>query len=132
VRFETATLEDLEFESADLIVSFYTLQFVPLRVRQEVLDRVHRALSPGGALILFEKVLAPTARTQEIAVGAYLDWKRRQGFSDEEIAAKNRSIRGVLQSLTPEENAAMLREAGFGETIQVFRWVLFEGLVAYA
>jgi tRNA (cmo5U34)-methyltransferase len=132
VRFETAALEELEFESADLMVSFYTLQFIPLRVRQEVVDRIHHALSPGGALILFEKVLAPTARTHEIAVGAYLDWKRRQGFSDEEIAAKTRSVRGVLQSLTPDENAAMLRQAGFRETMQVFRWVLFEGLVAYA
>lgn len=132
VRFQTTALEALEFETADLMVSFYTLQFVPLRLRQEVVDRIHRALCPGGALILFEKVLAPTARTQEIAVGAYLDWKRRQGFSDEEITAKTRSIRGVLQSLTPDENAAMLREAGFRETMQVFRWVLFEGVVAYA
>lgn len=132
VRFETAALEELEFESADLVVSFYTLQFVPPRVRQEVVERIHRALSPAGALILFEKVLAPTARTHEIAVGAYMDWKRRQGFSDEEIAAKTRSIRGVLQSLTPEENEALLRQAGFRETMQVFRWVLFEGIVAYA
>lgn len=132
VRFETAALEELELESADLIVSFYTLQFVPLRIRQEVVERIQRALSPGGALILFEKVLAPTARTQEVAVGAYMDWKQRQGFSDEEIAAKSRSIRGVLQPQTPEENETMLRRAGFRETMQVFRWVLFEGLVAYA
>lgn len=132
VRFETAALEELEFESADLMVSFYTLQFVPLRLRRQVLDRIHQALSPGGALILFEKVLAPTARTQEMAVGAYLDWKHRQGFSDEEIAAKTRSIRGVLQPLTPQENSAMLREAGFRETAHIFRWVLFDGLLAFA
>jgi tRNA (cmo5U34)-methyltransferase len=132
VRFETAGLEELELEPADLIVSFYTLQFVPLRIRQQVVDRIHDALAPAGALILFEKILAPTARTQEVAVGAYMDWKKRQGFGDDEIAAKTRSIRGVLQPLTPEENEQMLTEAGFGETIQVFRWVLFEGLVAYA
>jgi len=132
VRFETASLEEVEFEPADLAVCFYTLQFVPLRWRRQVIESIHRALAPGGALILFEKVLAPSARTQEVAVGAYHDWKRRQGFSDEEIAAKTRSIRGVLQPLSPEENESMLRDAGFGELLQVFRWVLFEGLVAYA
>lgn len=132
VRFETAGLEELELEPADLVVSFYTLQFVPLRLRQQVVDRIHDALAPAGALILFEKILAPTARTQEVAVGAYLDWKQRQGFGDEEIAAKTRSIRGVLAPLTPEENEQMLAEAGFRETMQVFRWVLFEGLIAYA
>lgn len=132
VRFVTAGLEELELEPADLVVCFYTLQFVPLRVRQQVVKRMHRALEPGGAMILFEKVLAPTARTHEVAVGAYLDWKRSQGFSDEEIAAKARSIRGVLQSQTPRENEEMLRRAGFRDTMQVFRWVLFDGLIAYA
>lgn len=132
VRFETAALEELEFEPADLVVSYYTLQFVPLRDRRQVVERIRRALDPAGALILFEKVLAPTARTQEVAVGAYLDWKRRQGFTDDEIAAKTRSIRGVLQPLSSEENDAMLRRTGFREVVQIFRWVLFEGLVAYA
>ncbi len=132
VRFETASLEDLALEPADLIVCYYTLQFVSLRARSGLVRRIRRALDPGGALILFEKVLAPTARMQEMAVGAYWDWKRQQGFSDEEITSKARSLRGVLQPLSPEENEAMLRGAGFSEVMQVFRWVLFEGLVAYA
>jgi len=132
VRFETVALEQLAFEPADLIVSYYTLQFVPLRERRGVVERMHSALDPGGTLVLFEKVLAPTARAQEVAVGAYLDWKRRQGFSDEEIAAKTRSIRGVLQPLSEAENEAMLREAGFREVMHVFRWVLFQGLIAHA
>jgi tRNA (cmo5U34)-methyltransferase len=131
VRFQTAPLEDMEFEPADLAVCYYTLQFVPLRDRLRVVERIRRALDPTGAFILFEKILAPTARTQEVAVGAYLDWKRSQGFGDDEIAAKTRSIRGVLQPLSPRENEEMLRRAGFSEMMQVFRWVLFEGLVAY-
>lgn len=132
VRLLTSGVEELELEPADLVVSYYTLQFVPLRVRREVLESIRRALAPAGALILFEKVLAPTARSQEVAVGAYHDWKRGQGFSDDEIAAKARSIRGVLQPLSPAENEAMLRRAGFGDVMHVFRWVLFEGVVAWA
>jgi tRNA (cmo5U34)-methyltransferase len=132
VRFETAALEELSFEPADLIVSYYTLQFLPLRERREVVERIRRALDPGGTFILFEKVLAPTARTQEIATGAYADWKARQGFTDEEIAAKTRSIRGVLRPLSSEENDAMLRAAGFREVMHAFRWVLFEGILAHA
>jgi tRNA (cmo5U34)-methyltransferase len=132
VRFETASLQELSFEPADLVVSYYTLQFVPLRSRAELVARIHAALAPGGSFVLFEKVLASSARNQETAVGAYADWKRRQGFGDEEIAAKSRSIRGVLQPLSPAENEAMLLGAGFGEMMYVFRWVLFEGLVARA
>ena len=132
VRFETASLQELAFEPADMIVSYYTLQFVPLRERAEIVTRIHAALAPGGTLVLFEKVLASSPRNQATAEGAYADWKGRQGFGEEEIAAKARSIRGVLQPLSPEEHDEMLRAAGFQELMRVFRWVLFEGLIARA
>ena len=113
VRFETSSLEELALEPADMIVSYYTLQFVALRERGRIVARIREALAPGGAFVLFEKVLASSPRNQATAEGAYADWKGRQGFGDEEIAAKARSIRGVLQPFSPEENDAMLREAGF-------------------
>ncbi len=132
VRFETASLEELELEPADMVVLYYTLQFVPLRARRQIVARIHDALAPGGSLVLFEKVLASSARNQETALGAYADWKRRQGFGDDEIAAKSRSIRGVLQPQSQAENEAMLEGAGFEQIMPVFRWVLFEGLLARA
>ncbi len=132
VRFATSSLEELAFEPADMIVSYYTLQFVAPRERGRIVARIREALTPGGTFVLFEKVLASSPRNQATAEGAYADWKRRQGFGDEEIAAKARSIRGVLQPLSPEENDAMLRDAGFTEVMRVFRWVLFEGLIARA
>lgn len=131
-HFQTAALEELEFERADLAVCYYTLQFVPIRSRQQVVDRVHRALEPAGAIILFEKVLAPSARHQDIAAGVHLDFRRRQGFTDDQIAAKTRSLRGVLQPLSAEENYAMLRRAGFTSIMQVFRWMSFDGVIAFA
>jgi tRNA (cmo5U34)-methyltransferase len=132
VSFQTTALEDLQLEAADMVISYYTLQFVPLRERREIVEMVHRALAPGGTFVLFEKVLAPSARNQEAAVGAYHEWKARQGFSDDEIAAKSRSIRGVLQPQSSAENEQMLREAGFDDVMHIFRWVLFEGLLAHA
>jgi tRNA (cmo5U34)-methyltransferase len=132
VRFEAAALQEIAFEPADMIVSYYTLQFVPLRSRAALVARIHQALAPGGTFVLFEKVLASSARNQATAEGAYADWKGRQGFGDDEIAAKARSIRGVLEPLSPDENDVILREAGFTDVMRVFRWVLFEGLIACA
>jgi tRNA (cmo5U34)-methyltransferase len=131
VRFVSSALEQLELEPADVVVCFYTLQFVAVRMRQLVLDRIRHALEPAGVLILFEKVLAPTARSQDLAQGVYDDFKRRRGFSDEEIAGKTRSLRGVLQPLSAVDNYEMLQRAGFGEVVQVFRWIVFDGVIAY-
>lgn len=130
VRFVCSSLEQLELEPADVVVSFYTLQFVQLRERQAVLERIRRVLEPAGALILFEKVLAPTARFQEVVEGAYLEFKRRQGFSNQEIVEKTRSLRGVLRPLAADDNDAMLARAGFTEIMRIFRWVVFDGLIA--
>jgi tRNA (cmo5U34)-methyltransferase len=114
VSFEVARLEQLELPSADLVVSYYTLQFVRVRER------------------LFEKILLPPARAQTLATGIYHDWKRKQGFSDAEVAAKERSLRGVLEPQTSAENRALLRKAGFTEATPVFRWLSWEGLLVRA
>ena len=88
-------------------------------------------VDPGGTLVLFEKVLAPTARSQDLTQGVYHDFKRRQGFSNEEIAAKTRSLRGVLQPLSACDNYEMLQHAGFTDVVQLFRWIVFDGVIAY-
>lgn len=132
VRFVTSPLESLTLEPADLAVCFYTLQFTTPRQRPSILSSLHQALAPHGALILFEKVLASTARGQRVTEGVYFEHKRRQGFSNDEIVEKGRSLRGILQPLPAEQNRTLLQVAGFTEVLHVFRWMCFDGVVAYA
>lgn len=131
-RFEAAHAETFGFADADLVVSYYTLQFVAVRERRALLATLRRALQPAGALVLFEKILVDPGRAQLLATEIYHDWKRRRGFSDAEVAAKGRSLRGVLAPQTSAENRAMLAEAGFGDPVQVFRWLCWEGLLVRA
>jgi tRNA (cmo5U34)-methyltransferase len=130
--FQTARVEEATLEPADLAVSFYTLHFVPRRDRAATVARIRAALEPAGSLILFEKTLAPNAREQEIATAVYHDWKRRQGLSDREIAAKARSLRGVLDPQSEDENRSMLRAAGFAEPASIFRWLVWVGILTHA
>lgn len=127
---ELGDLEDVELEPASAIIALYTLQFVPLRSRIPVAKRLRDALEPGGALIVFEKVLGESGRQQALFADLYREWKARQGFSEEEISAKSRSLRGVLEPQTSGENRAMLDRAGFTDIEVVFRWLGWEGLVA--
>jgi tRNA (cmo5U34)-methyltransferase len=129
-RFIVSAVEQMEFQRADLIVSFYTLQFVPLRHRQALLTRLRHALEPCGTLVLFEKTLSPTGTEQDIADGVYLEFKRRQGFTNSEIVEKRRSLRGILQPLPVSQNYSLLRDAGFTQITHVFRWMTFDGVIA--
>ena len=87
-------------------------------------------LEPGGALILFEKVLAKTGREQVVYDELYREWKVAQGFDQDEITSKAQSLRGVLVPQTSDANRAMLLTAGFDQVEPVFRWLGWEGVVA--
>jgi tRNA (cmo5U34)-methyltransferase len=132
VRFDVSALESTELEAADLAVCVYTPRFVPRRQCEAVLTRIRRALAPAGALILFEKILAPTAHAQDVGVGVHSDFTRRRGFTGDGIAAKARRLHGVLHPLPAEQNYAPLRRGGLTELVQVFRWMIFDGVIAYA
>ena len=123
-------IETMTLEPAAAIVSFYTLQFVPLPIRPHVVERLRTALEPGGALILFEKIRGATGRDQAMQDELLRDFKASQGFDHEEITAKAQSLRGVLVPQTSAANRSMLLEAGFAEVEPVFRWLGWEGVVA--
>ena len=59
-------MAEIDFEPADLIVAYYTIQFTRPRNRQLIFDRLYETLNWGGALVLFEKVRAPDARFQDM------------------------------------------------------------------
>ena len=118
------------YEQADLIVAYYTMQFVPPRDRQALFDRLYQSLHWGGAFILFEKVRGPDARFQDILTSLYADFKARNGITADEILAKNRSLKGVLEPFSTEGNLGLLQRAGFTDVMSVFRYLCFEGFLA--
>lgn len=119
-----------DYEKADLFVAYYCVQFIPPHLRQELYNLVYERLNWGGAFILFEKVRGPDARFQDIMVSLYNDFKTRNGFSAEEILAKTRSLKGVLEPFSTEGNLGLLRRAGFEDVLSVMKYVCFEGFVA--
>jgi tRNA (cmo5U34)-methyltransferase len=120
----------MEFVPADLIVAYYTIQFMAPKVRQVVLNRIFEALNWGGALVMFEKVRAPDARFQEMLSQLYTEFKLMNGYSPTEILAKTRSLKGVLEPFSSQGNEDMLRRAGFADTMPVMKTMCFEGVVA--
>ena len=125
---EDARLIDLE--PADLIVSYYTMQFIEPRFRQELFDRIYEALNWGGAFILFEKVRGPDARFQDLLTQLYNDFKLRNGFTHEEILEKTRSLKGVLEPFSTQGNLDLMKRAGFEDVMSVHKHLCFEGFLA--
>ena len=120
----------VELDKADMIIAYYTVQFVEERQRQALFDRIYQALNWGGAFILFEKVGAPDSRFQDMMSCLYREFKQRNGFSPDEILGKELSLKGVLKPFSSAGNLGLLNRCGFTDVMTVMKYVCFEGFLA--
>lgn len=118
------------YEKSDLIIAYYTVQFVPPYRRQELIDKIYNHLNWGGAFLMFEKVRANDARFQDYMSALYLDYKLEQGYKPDEIVAKSRSLKRVLEPFSSEANLDLLKRAGFKDVMSVMKYICFEGFLA--
>ena len=116
-------------KSTDIIISFYTLQFIPPSVRQEVVNRIFNSLNWGGGFFLFEKVRAPDARFQDYINHAFMNFKLNN-FSPTEVIGKANSLIGVLEPFSNFGNTQMLQRAGFKDICTISKFLCFEGFLA--
>jgi tRNA (cmo5U34)-methyltransferase len=130
VQFIADDVVQMALEPADLIVCYYVVQFIRPSQRQRLIDKLFSTLQWGGALVLFEKVRAPDARFQDIAVRLYDDYKLRVGYTPEEIVEKARSIKGVQEPFSTQGNIDMLKRAGFLDIMTIQKYICFEGFLA--
>ncbi len=130
LSFEEADITAYDYEKSDLIVAYYTVQFIHPKLRQQLIDTIYERLHWGGAFVMFEKVRANDARFQDIMTALYTDYKLERGYSPDEIVAKSRSLKGVLEPFSTEGNLDMLRRAGFADIITIQKYINFEGFLA--
>lgn len=81
-------------------------------------------------LSYLKKVRACDARFQDIMTALYTDYKLEQGYTEEEILSKTRSLKGVLEPFSTQGNLDLLKRAGFVDITTIFKYVSFEGFLA--
>ena len=117
-------------QGADIILCNYTMQFIRPMLRQDFVNRLAASLPTGGLLFISEKIISKHSRLNRTFIDLYHDFKRDQGYSELEIAAKREALENVLIPFTPEENMNLLRASGFEEAEMFFRWINFASFVA--
>ena len=97
IKISKQDITKVKFLKADLIISYYSIQFINPKKRQKLLNNIYKSLNWGGSFIMFEKFRGPDARFQDIFSQIYNDFKESKGFSVKEIFNKQKSLRGVLE-----------------------------------
>jgi tRNA (cmo5U34)-methyltransferase len=121
---------DLPPSAASLILSLYTLQFIPTQKRGQLLKKLYNGLNRRGAFILVEKVLDSDALLTDIYIQQHWAQKQSMGFDVGEIYNKAAALRGILTPLSTTENIQLLHEAGFNRVSVCFKWCNFAAFIA--
>lgn len=115
---------------ASLVLSILTVQFVPIEYRLDIIQKVYDSLLPGGAFIFVEKLLGANSSLDRSFVDLYLDLKRGNEYTEDQIQRKKLSLEGVLVPLTARWNEDMLEHVGFRSVDCFWRWMNFAGFIA--
>jgi tRNA (cmo5U34)-methyltransferase len=118
-----------KIENASVVLLNLTLQFVRPLFRDRLVRSICEGLNENGCLILVEKVLGNDSLFNRLFIKFYYDMKRRNEYSDTEIAQKREALENVLIPYRIDENFELLKRNGFGSVDVFFKWYNFAGLV---
>lgn len=121
---------DFEMADASVATMVLTLQFIRPLHREKLVRRIADGLRERGCLILVEKLTSPDSVLNRLFIDHYYELKRRNGYSEIEIAQKREALENVLIPYRFDENRTLLLENGFRHVEQFFRWYNFAAMVA--
>ncbi len=130
VEVHEADVCGFPMNNASFVVFNWTLQFIPLTEREQVLQHIHTALLPGGALLLSEKICFESASVQNLLTDLHHDFKRANGYSELEIAQKRQALENTLIPETMATHCDRLRRVGFETIAPWFQCYNFASILA--
>ena len=130
ISFLKKDIHNINFKNSSIISSFYTIQFISPKKRQDLINKIYRGLNWGGAFFMVEKVRGPDARFQDIFNQIYVEYKLSKGYSPNQIVNKSNSLKGILEPFSSKANIDMLKRSGFKDINTVFKYSCFEGYLA--
>lgn len=125
IEYHCASLLDLSLPPASVFLLQYTLQFIPPEARLALLKNIQKQLLPGGFFILSEKICFANTVVDTLFREQYYDFKKRNGYSELEIAQKREALERVLVPMTFSQNISLLQQAGFQTIEPFFQWFNF-------
>jgi len=112
--------------NASMVVMNYTLQFLPVNERLNMIRRIYSGMNDGGVFVLSEKISADDPEVEALLVELHHDFKRANAYSDLEISRKRSALENVLIPETINVHLQRLADAGFGHAgvwLQHFNFV---------
>ncbi|WP_369349838.1 class I SAM-dependent methyltransferase [Stenotrophomonas sp. JAG2] len=120
---------DIAFDGATCLL---TLHFLSAEERLQTLCALKRRLKPGAPLIIAHHSVPSDPLEKHRWFQRWAAFVAARGLVGETAAARADSIANRLPTLSPQQEVAMLKEAGFKRPDLFYAALSFRGWVAYA
>ena len=125
-----ADVTNIEIENASVVVLNFTLQFIPVELREKLVAKIYAGMKPGGILVLSEKIRFADDSVNDLLIDMYHQFKQVQGYSALEIAQKRSALENVLIPETIDTHKRRIAQAGFKSCDTWFQCFNFTSLLA--
>ena len=120
---------DGPFDGATCLLTFH---FVPVSQRVPMAALLHRRLRPGAPFVAAHLSMDEEGDARELWLSRYAAFIEANGAQPEQVKMAKEKIQRDLPILTPAQDEAVLRDAGFREVQLFYVGFAFRGWVAYA
>jgi len=123
-------LEDIQIKNASVVLINLTMQFLDIKKRDDLINKIFQGMNSKGILLLTEKIIHPLNLINDIQVGFYERFKIENGYSRLEISQKRDALDKVLVPDTMETHKNRILDAGFTYFDVYLKWFNFASMIA--
>lgn len=132
IRFHRGYIESAPEGPFDAATSLLTFHFIPRDQRLTTLRQIRRRLKPGAPFTLAHISFTQTEPERSLWIARHVAFGAPDGTDPAQLESSRQAIATRLSILAPEEEEAMLREAGFSNVTLYYAGLSFRGWVSYA
>ena len=132
VRLHNGYIDDAPEGPFDAATCLLTLHFMTLEARRRTVAEVRRRLKPGAPFVVAHFSFSQGEGERALWLSRDAAFAVASGMAPEQMANASAAIAARLTILTPEEDEAILREAGFSNVSLFYAGFTFRGWVSYA
>lgn len=118
--------DQYDYKHFDIAILFLVLQFMTIESRRNLLQTLNARIKPGGAIIIFDKMLVDGGFVATVMRRATMAGKLANGAKPEEIVAKELSLGGAQR---PLPNKYFLGSLATDGCVEIFRFGEFAGFI---
>lgn len=133
VRMHEGYIDDAPAGPFDAAVSLLTLHFIEPEERRRTVSEVRRRLAPGASFVAFHLSYPQRDEVErELWLDRHIAMLVALGIDPKDAENARNTIGNIVPALTPGQDEAILREAGFLDVTEFCSAFTFRGWVCYA